>query len=124
VEKPRILLIKPPERSEFDFGVFSLAALAASVTDRAEVAIFDATSLSCVDAASRIWKESPEIVGVTVMGSGSVPSSAHFIEALVDHPARKQATILAGGWKKPWPPAASGVGWPRPHSTGGPARPE
>jgi anaerobic magnesium-protoporphyrin IX monomethyl ester cyclase len=97
VEKPRILLIKPPERSEFDFGAFSLAALAASVTDRAEVAIFDATHLSCVDAAARTWREAPDIVGVTVMGSGSVPSARRFIEALVDHPARKPVTILAGG---------------------------
>jgi anaerobic magnesium-protoporphyrin IX monomethyl ester cyclase len=97
VEKPRILLIKPPERSEFDFGAFSLAVLAASVTDRTEVAIFDATTLSCADAAARTWNESPDIVGVTVMGTGSVPPARRFIEALVEHPARKPAMILAGG---------------------------
>ncbi len=97
MEKPRVLLIKPPERSQFDFGAFSLAVLAASVMDKADVTIFDATTLSCADAAVRTWNESPDIVGVTVMGSGSVPSAVRFIEALVDHPASKPAMILAGG---------------------------
>ena len=40
-----VTLVKPPEYSRLNFGSFSLAVIAASIMDIAEIKIVDATDL-------------------------------------------------------------------------------
>jgi anaerobic magnesium-protoporphyrin IX monomethyl ester cyclase len=96
--RPKVVLVKPPERSHFNFGTFSLAVLAAAVRDIAQVRLIDATTLGPDEAAARVWAQAPAIIGVTTMGLGSVPPVANFIAVLRAHPQMNPATrIIAGG---------------------------
>ncbi|UZJ38420.1 B12-binding domain-containing radical SAM protein [Prosthecochloris sp. SCSIO W1103] len=97
--KKRLVLIKPPEISRFNFGTFSLAVLAAAVRHIADVTLIDATSLTCDEAIKKVLDESPDIVGITVMSQESVKSACSFVSSLKtdteNTPA--QPTIIAGG---------------------------
>lgn len=78
----RILLVKPPERSSFNFGTFSLATLAAVTRDVADVSILDATALSFEEASDSIVRAQPDLVGITVMGADSVRPVADFLRTI------------------------------------------
>jgi anaerobic magnesium-protoporphyrin IX monomethyl ester cyclase len=95
---PRLLLLKPPEASAFDFGAFSLAVLAGAVRDRAEVTIVDATGREQDSVVREIVARGPDLLGVTVMGPSSVPPVAALL-ALVRKVFRgpKRPVVLAGG---------------------------
>jgi radical SAM superfamily enzyme YgiQ (UPF0313 family) len=90
-----VLLVKPPERSAFSFGAFSLGALAAAIRDRAEVSILDATELSADEAAARILAAEPSLAGITAMGTVSVKPVADLIQRL--RASAAQFTIVCGG---------------------------
>ncbi len=92
----KIVLVKPPERSSFNFGAFSLGVLAAAVRDVAEVQILDATNLSLAAAAGEVAARRPDWVGVTAMGFSSVAPVAGFVRRLATVPGRRFA-IVAGG---------------------------
>lgn len=93
----RIVLVKPPEQSRFDFGAFSLATVAAAVRDLAAVEILDATDLAVVEACDRVLDRRPEIVGVTAMGFSSVAPVAAFVGALRERSGGPVPCIVAGG---------------------------
>jgi anaerobic magnesium-protoporphyrin IX monomethyl ester cyclase len=92
----RIVLVKPPERSRFDFGAYSLGTVAAAVRDLAEVEILDLTDQPLDEAVRRVEARRPELVGVTAMGFSSAGPAASFVGAvrrrMGDGPA-----IVAGG---------------------------
>lgn len=97
-----VLLVKPPGRSFFNFGTFSLGVLAAGIRDVARVAILDATDLSDEEAAAEIWVRRPDLVGVTVMGVASMLTASDFLRQLDTHrrdaaAPLHDAPILAGG---------------------------
>ncbi len=94
---PRVALVKPPERSRFNFGAYSLAALAAAIRDCADVAILDATGMSASEAAAATLALSPEWVGVTVMGGASVAPAAGLIRRLRAAPGGKAPRVVCGG---------------------------
>lgn len=98
----RIVLVKPPERSTFNFGTFSLATIAAAVRDAAEISIEDATDLPIDYASARIFALKPDLVGITVMGTASVKPVVNFVKQLrldesssLGSPAR--VTVVCGG---------------------------
>jgi anaerobic magnesium-protoporphyrin IX monomethyl ester cyclase len=99
--KTRLLLLKPPEESRFNFGAFSLGVLAAAVRDRAEVAILDATRLKPGDVVREVAARAPDLLGITVMGPGSVGPVAglirRFRETTGGRTASARTVILAGG---------------------------
>lgn len=97
-KQPRIVLVKPPEESNFNFGTFSLAVLAAAVRDIAKVTIIDATAMAHDDAAEAVWAPAPDIVGITTMGFTSVCPVSAFLDALRRHARRRPSTkIVVGG---------------------------
>jgi radical SAM superfamily enzyme YgiQ (UPF0313 family) len=77
-----ILLVKPPERSHFNFGTFSLGVLAAAVRDLDEVSILDATRMAPEEAVAAILASRTDLVGLTAMGMDSVPPAAALIRRL------------------------------------------
>jgi anaerobic magnesium-protoporphyrin IX monomethyl ester cyclase len=96
------VLVKPPERSTFNFGTFSLAALAAVVRDAADVSIEDATDLPIPHASARMLALKPDLVGITVMGTASVKPAVHFVKQLrlaesSDSGARARVAVVCGG---------------------------
>lgn len=95
------MLVKPPERSCFNFGTFSLAAVAAAVRDLAGVVILDATDLTAGEAVRQIARRRPDLVGVTTMGLSSVPAVAELIRRIKARApggkARPPAACVAGG---------------------------
>lgn len=97
----KILLIKPPERSFFNFGTFSLGVLTAAVRDLAKVIIIDATEMSLAEAAQKVREQAPALVGVTAMGMQSVLPVADFTRYLKSEGLRtgKMAAIpvVVGG---------------------------
>jgi hypothetical protein len=98
----RLVLVKPPEQSRFNFGAFSLGVLAAAVRHLARISILDATDVSIADATRAVWGMNPDWVGVTVMGLDSVSPIADFLKALKttlppDRGARRGIALLAGG---------------------------
>jgi radical SAM superfamily enzyme YgiQ (UPF0313 family) len=95
----RVVLVKPPERSTFDFGAYSLGALAAAVRDLAEVEILDATDLPLDEAVAAVMDRRPDLVGVTAMGFTSVAPAAAFVRALaaLAAPGNGRPEIVAGG---------------------------
>ncbi len=100
--KLRVVLVKPPEHSTFNFGTFSLGSLAAAIRHLADVSIVDATQLSPTEGASTVWKQQPHIVGVTVMGLKSVIPASLFIRCLKNSRAGSKngsgvVSIIAGG---------------------------
>ena len=97
--RPRVVLVKPPERSEFNFGTYSLGVLAAAVRDRAEVSILDATDLVADEAAARVLGDQPQLVGITTMGTASVRPVADFLRRLrAEASARcSEVTVVCGG---------------------------
>lgn len=90
----RLVLVKPPEQSRFNFGAFSLATVAAGVRDRLDVAILDATLLSQAQAVQQTLALRPDIVGVTAMGLLSVNPVTEFLKATR---AVFDGLLLAGG---------------------------
>ncbi len=92
---PRVLLVKPPEASRFNFGTFSLAVLAAAVRDIAEVEILDATRLGLAEAAQRIAERTPRWVGITTMALSSLPPAAELVRRL--RGAVPDAHLVVGG---------------------------
>jgi len=96
--KPLVLLVKPPERSSFNFGTFSLAVLAASIRATANVLIVDATEETPDDAVEAIRRAHPDVVGITVMGLKSVPPVASFVQKLrASYGGVSVPRIVAGG---------------------------
>ncbi len=92
---PTLLLVKPPERSRFSFGAFSLAVLAAAVRDLARVAILDASELTPAQALREISDARPDWIGITTMALASLAPAAQLIRALRQRLPR--ARILVGG---------------------------
>lgn len=82
MSRPLIVLVKPPEVSEIDFGAFSLGVLAAFIREVAEPVIVDATDWPPAEAVERVWSLKPDMVGVTVMGLGSLDSALKFLRLL------------------------------------------
>ena len=78
----KVVLVKPPERSSFNFGTFSLAVLAASVRGCVDVSILDATELSVDEAVAAVSVHRPDLIGVTTMSWASVPAVAGFVRSL------------------------------------------
>ena len=78
----KIVLVKPPERSFFNFGTYSLGVLGAAVRHLAEVVIIDATDRPLNAAVEEAWEYKPEFIGVTVMGLASVKAGADFLRGL------------------------------------------
>jgi len=95
----RVVLVKPPETSRFNFGTFSLGVLAAAIRDHAAVTILDATALGVEAAAAAVWARRPDLVGVTAMGLRSVVPAAAFIRQLraAAGDDARPAAIIAGG---------------------------
>lgn len=76
---PVVVLVKPPERSRFSFGAFSLAVLAAAVRDLADVRILDATTLAPSAAVEKIIAPHPDWVGITTMALTSLPPACDLV---------------------------------------------
>jgi radical SAM superfamily enzyme YgiQ (UPF0313 family) len=110
-----VLLVKPPERSRFNFGTFSLAVLAAYVRDVATISIFDATHHSVAEASSGILAKKHDLLGITVMSPSSVASACTLIRS-VRRSAKLSGTpvppIVCGGHGAsmyPYPLLAAGA---------------
>jgi radical SAM superfamily enzyme YgiQ (UPF0313 family) len=98
----RVVLIKPQERSSFNFGAFSLGTLAAAVRHLADASILDATDLPVSTAVEEVWSRQPDLIGITVMGLSSVRPVADFIRQLKAAGrgcanGKRCASIIAGG---------------------------
>ena len=96
----KVLLVKPPEQSRFNFGTFSLAVLAACVRDAADVSIFDATRLSAAQASEQILARKSDLIGITVMSPSSVKNTCSLIHSLRHGAKRHKKTvppIVCGG---------------------------
>ncbi|MFA5269497.1 MAG: radical SAM protein [Methanoregula sp.] len=91
----KIVLVKPPERSAFNFGSFSLAVLAAALEDIAALRIIDATTMGAGEAARAILAESPAVVGITAMGPSSIPPVISLMQAL--RAEGFSGSVIAGG---------------------------
>ncbi len=91
----RITLVKPPERSDMNFGTFSLAVLAAVVRDFADITILDTTFLEVGRAVDKILETQPDFVGVTTMGLASVAPSTLLVKVLRDNGFSKE--LIVGG---------------------------
>lgn len=91
-----VLLVKPPERTSFNFGAYSLGTLAAAVRDLADVEILDATDSSPETAAAEVAARRPDLVGVTAMGFRSTAPVAAFLRALRSA-VGKGVALVAGG---------------------------
>ncbi len=99
---PRVILVKPPERSKFNFGAFSLGVLASAIRDIAKVSIVDVTDLAPEKAVEIISREQVDMIGVTVMGLSSVATVSDFIRKLRSGrqsatDGRLRASVVAGG---------------------------
>ncbi len=93
--RSRIVLVKPPERSAFNFGTFSLAALAGAVRDIADVRIEDATALDLDHAVRKVLSGGPDLIGITAMGMESVEPVARLVRQL--KAARPPVPVVCGG---------------------------
>jgi hypothetical protein len=98
----RLVLVKPPERSAFNFGAFSLGTLAGAVRQLAEVSILDATDAQPAQAAQAVFARQPDLIGITAMGLTSVRPVVDFIQALRTAgkglgKGRERVPIIAGG---------------------------
>lgn len=93
----RVVLVKPPERSPFNFGAFSLGVLAAAVRDLAAVEIIDATDLEPAAAVAAVRAREPTLVGVTAMGFSSVRPVAELVRAFRRSAAGPDPVVVAGG---------------------------
>jgi anaerobic magnesium-protoporphyrin IX monomethyl ester cyclase len=94
----RILLVKPPEHSQFNFGAFSLAVLAAGVRDLVDLEILDATNLDLGAAVKAVWQRQPDLIGITTMGITSVAPASAFVRALQQtQVATRKVPIVVGG---------------------------
>ncbi len=98
----RLLLVKPPEKSELNFGAFSLAVLGASVQEVVDVSILDATDLPQHEAAAAVWDRRPNLVGITVMGTASITPACAFLRHLRATQNEDSVTIVAGGQGAAW----------------------
>lgn len=78
----KIVLVKPPERSFFNYGTFSLAVIAASVRNTAKVILLDASQLQSQKAAHEIFSFEPDLIGITVMSLTSVGPAAKFVREM------------------------------------------
>ena len=91
----RILLVKPPEQSNLNFGSFSLAVLAGYVKNISDIAILDVTDFTVSKAVKTLLHTSPDMIGITTMGWSSVEPTKKLIERL-----RKEnfsGQIIVGG---------------------------
>lgn len=91
----RVLLIKPPESSAFNFGTFSLAVLAAAVRDTAEISLLDATELSLAFTVEEIVGRRPDVIGVTAMALPSLAPVAELMRRIRD--ALPSVKLVVGG---------------------------
>lgn len=91
----RILLVKPPEQSNLNFGSFSLAVLAGYIKDISDIAILDVTDLTVSNAVKATLHTSPDIIGITAMGWSSVEPVKKLIEGLRKEKFSSQ--IIIGG---------------------------
>ncbi|MEN6375213.1 MAG: radical SAM protein [Smithella sp.] len=78
----KVLLVKPPERSRFNFGSFSLAVLAAYVRDLANIDIFDATHHAVERASCVMLSKKYDLIGITVMSPSSVKSACALLRSV------------------------------------------
>ena len=92
----RIVLAKPPERADLNFGTFSLAVLAAAVRDLCEPVVLDLTTRTVAAATGAILAERPELVGITAMGLPSVAAVADLVRSL-RREGGEDLAIVAGG---------------------------
>lgn len=90
-----ILLIKPPEKSRFNFGCFSLSVLAAQVRNYAHVQLLDATDRSVSETIEHVRNLKPDLIGITTMSWESVQPVAVLIQALREDAF--DGRIIAGG---------------------------
>jgi anaerobic magnesium-protoporphyrin IX monomethyl ester cyclase len=92
----KLVLVKPPERYNWNFGAFSLGVLAAGVRHLADISIIDTTDMPMAHAVEQVWSQKPDMVGVTLMGVPSVQKGTAFIEALKEgNPSN--IPIIVGG---------------------------
>jgi anaerobic magnesium-protoporphyrin IX monomethyl ester cyclase len=91
----RVTLVKPPERSELNFGTFSLAVLAAAVKDIAEITIIDATTFSLEQTLEEISKSTPDLIGITAMGTASINPVLSVLKRLKE--SQIKARLVVGG---------------------------
>ncbi|NTW77116.1 MAG: B12-binding domain-containing radical SAM protein [Syntrophaceae bacterium] len=110
-----ILLVKPPERSRFNFGTFSLAVLAAYVRDLAKISIFDATHHTVDRASSVMLSKKYDLIGITVMSPSSVKSACALIRSarrMFKQNGRPLPRLVCGGHGAsmyPYPLLAAGA---------------
>lgn len=97
MSRPRVVLVKPPDVSEFNFGAFSLGTLAAYICDVSDPIIIDATDSHPSEAAQRVWSLEPDMVGITIMGLASMPSGLRFLELLRCNRGAAATPIFVGG---------------------------
>lgn len=102
MSRPRVILIKPPETSEFNFGAFSLGVLAAYIRDIADPVVIDSTYSKPSETVKHVRSLNPQIVGITVMGLSSIQAALRFLKLLTDSKAASKATILVGGHGATW----------------------
>lgn len=99
----KVLLVKPPEKSLFNFGTFSLGVLAAAIRYDAAVKIIDATDMPLHEATTKVLTHEPSIIGITVMGMQSVLPCVDFIKYLKMQELHfgdgmsQHASIIVGG---------------------------
>jgi len=92
----KLVLVKPPERYNWNFGAFSLGVLAAGVRHLVDVTIVDTTDMLPAQAVEKVWSHEADMVGVTLMGVPSVQKGTAFIEGLKKaNPA--DIPIIVGG---------------------------
>jgi len=94
--KPRLVLVKPPEESRFNFGAFSLGVLAAAVRHLADITIIDATALTLDEAVDRALAPCAETIGVTVSSLPSVGPAAAFLRRLAGQKSTAAARDARG----------------------------
>lgn len=80
--RKKVLLVKPPKRSRFNFRTFSIEVLAAAIKDCAIIVVLDATDLTYDKVIQVIQSEKPDIIGITVMRLVSVPPVSSLIRQL------------------------------------------
>lgn len=95
--KPKILLVKPPEKSSLNFGTFSLGVLGAAASDIADISVIDATHKSPVETAAFIAKAAPDMVGITLMGLESVEPGIRLLKTLRTQYPDSGLQIITGG---------------------------
>lgn len=91
----KVILVKPPERSRFNFGTFSLGVLAAAVEDIAEVRLLDASRMEIAEVVRRCVQWQADWIGITTMAPSSLPPVSQLVRGLRN--ALPDGRIVIGG---------------------------